>query len=102
MTELGGVATQAPAREQEAVLAELTELVEHQVAKLSELRGEVQALRREREELKTELVLAQGWVRELAGRLEDAEAHLEERCLWTLGARIRSGRRGHERVPADD
>jgi hypothetical protein len=76
------------AHDGEAVLAELTELVELQAAKLSELRGQIQVLRREREELETELMIAQRWVRELAARLEDADARLEEQRSWTLGGRI--------------
>jgi uncharacterized coiled-coil DUF342 family protein len=89
-TELGRREADSTAAERDGILAELTELVELQASKLSELRGEIQALRREREELRTELAMAQGWVRELAGRVEDAEMRLEERRSWTLGARIQT------------
>jgi hypothetical protein len=89
-TESSRPQTAPSAREQEAILAEMAELVELQAGKLSELRAEIQALRRERDDVELELVMAQGWVRELAGRVEEAEARLDEREAWTLSSRIAS------------
>jgi predicted nuclease with TOPRIM domain len=95
MTESSRMQAEPWGREREAVLAELTELVELQAAKLAELRADIQSVRREREELKTELAIAQGWVRELASRVEEAEGRLEERRAWSLGSRIApAGRAG--------
>ena len=93
-TESSRPQTARGTREQEAIFAELTELVELQAGKLSELREEIQALRRERDDLELELVMAQGWVRELAGRVDEAEARLDEREAWTLSSRIASSPAG--------
>ena len=80
--------------EAEATVAELTELVELQAAKISALEKEIasletdaEVLRAEREELKTELLVAQRWVEELARRLEDADGRLATQPS-TLRSRI--------------
>jgi len=60
----------------EATVVELIDRVEAQADELDRLRTAADELRREREELKAELVMAQGYLRELATALEDAEARL--------------------------
>lgn len=63
----------------EATVAELVDRMDAQAHELVRVRAEMDDLRREREELKTELMMAQGWLRELATALEDAEARLAAR-----------------------
>ena len=71
-------AARAAGYEAEAVVAELTEVLEGQAAEITRLRRELAALRTERDRLETDLVLAQGWVKELAERLEESEARVRE------------------------
>jgi uncharacterized coiled-coil DUF342 family protein len=63
----------------EATVAELVDRVDAQAHELVHVHTKMNELRREREELKTELMMAQGWVRELATALEEAEARLAAR-----------------------
>lgn len=71
----------------EATVVELIDRVEAQADELMGARTELDDLRRQREELKTELVMAQGYLRELAAALEDAEARLLARDS-TLRSRL--------------
>jgi hypothetical protein len=73
----------------EAMTAELVDRVEAQAAELAQVRLEIEELRSERERLKTELVMADGWVRELATALERAEARMAAQDS-TLRSRIDS------------
>jgi hypothetical protein len=70
----------------EATIVELIDRVEAQAHELDALRAEAGEARRERDELKAELVMAQGYLRELAKALEDAEARLA--AQMTLRSRI--------------
>ena len=66
------------------VVVELLERLEIQAADIAALRREndglrwaAESVRADREALKTELALAQGWVRELASELEEADRLLQ-------------------------
>lgn len=83
-TETGDLTT---AYEAEAVVAELTETIELQEAKIASLEKDAEDLRVSREQLLTRLVVAERWVEELANRLEAAENRLAANP-WTLGARM--------------
>ncbi len=69
----------------EAVVAELIDRLEFQASQLDHVRQEVASLREERDRLKHELAIAEGWVRELAAELEEARAQDRR---WSLRARI--------------
>ena len=81
----------AAAYEAEAAVAELTELLEAQTAEVARLRRELETTRDERERLETELALARAWVKELAERLDEAEARLAD-TPSTLRSRIAAAR----------
>jgi hypothetical protein len=91
-TEPSNVRAERTVFEREAIMAELSELVEIQAGKLMQLQAQIRNLRREKEECETELLIAQGWVRELAERVEEAEARRDERKSWTLASRLQAGR----------
>jgi chromosome segregation ATPase len=59
----------------ESVVAELIDRLEAHANELDHLREQIASLRDERERLKWELSLAQAWVKELAGQLEEARAN---------------------------
>lgn len=63
----------------ESVLVELIDRIEAQAAEIGRLRLQAEEFRTERERLRTELAMAQGWVRELARALEDADTRLTRR-----------------------
>ena len=71
----------------ESIVAELVDRLEHQASELETLRKELAASREECDRLEGDLVMAQGWVRELALELE--EAHKRDRTM-SLRARIAS------------
>jgi chromosome segregation ATPase len=68
----------------EAVIPELVDRLEHQTEELTKLRGELSDLRMEREKLQTDLAIARRWVHTLARELELADLQLKEaRPLYT-------------------
>jgi chromosome segregation ATPase len=64
--------------EEDAVVPDLVDRIEFQEAELSKLRGELDALRSEREKLETDLLIAERWVESLARELEIADLQLKE------------------------
>ena len=64
--------------EDEAVIPELVDRLEHHAEELTKLRSEVAQLRREREKLETDLAIARRWVHTLARELELADLQLKE------------------------
>jgi hypothetical protein len=64
--------------EEDAVVPELVDRVEYQEEQLSLLRDQLEAVIKEREELETDLVIAERWVAALAKELELADAQLKE------------------------
>ena len=62
--------------EAESAVVELAEWREQQERELARLADEASGLRREREQLKTELVIAKRWVQLLASELEATDALL--------------------------
>ncbi len=73
--------------EAEAAVAELTEVLETQTVEIARLRREIETLGADRERLETELVLARSWVKELADRVDEAEARLAD-APSTLRSRL--------------
>jgi chromosome segregation ATPase len=74
--------------EADVVVPELVDRLEYQEEQLDFLRTEVESLRRERDQLETDLVIAERWVATLASELELADAQLKE--ARPLQARIRA------------
>jgi predicted nucleic acid-binding Zn-ribbon protein len=74
--------------EEDAVLPELVDRVEYQEEQISLLRDELETVIKEREQLETDLVIAERWVAALAKELELADAQLKE--LRPLYSRIGS------------
>ena len=75
-----------PVWEEDALVPELVDRLEYQDAELARLRGDLEALREEREKLQTDLTIAERWVHTLAKELELADAQLKE--LRPLYSRI--------------
>ena len=74
--------------EADAVVPELVDRVEYQEEQLELLGDQLETLRTEREQLETDLVIAERWVAALAKELELADAQLKE--LRPLYSRIGS------------
>jgi chromosome segregation ATPase len=74
--------------EADAVVPELVDRVEYQEEQLELLRDQLETLLKEREQLETDLVIAERWVAALAKELELADAQLKE--LRPLYSRIGS------------
>lgn len=72
--------------EADTVVPELVDRLEYRDEQLDFLRTEVEMLRKEREQLETDLVIAERWVAALAKELELADAQLKE--VRPLQARI--------------
>jgi chromosome segregation ATPase len=64
--------------EADAVVPDLMDRLEYREEQLDFLRAEVETLRAEREQLETDLVIAERWVAALAKELELADAQLKE------------------------
>ena len=64
--------------EADTVVPELVDRLEYREEQLDFLRAEVETLRKEREQLETDLVIAERWVAALAKELELADAQLKE------------------------
>jgi hypothetical protein len=64
--------------EEDTVVPELVDRIEFQEAELAKLRGELEAVRSEREKLVTDLLIAERWVESLARELELADLQLKE------------------------
>lgn len=64
--------------EADMVVPELVDRLEYREEQLDFLRAEVETLRKEREQLETDLVIAERWVAALAKELELADAQLKE------------------------
>jgi chromosome segregation ATPase len=64
--------------EADTVVPELMDRLEYHEEQLDFLRAEVETLRKEREQLETDLVIAERWVAALAKELELADAQLKE------------------------
>jgi chromosome segregation ATPase len=64
--------------EADTVVPELMDRLEYREEQLDFLRAEVETLRKEREQLETDLVIAERWVAALARELELADAQLKE------------------------
>jgi chromosome segregation ATPase len=75
----------------EAVVPELVDRLEYQATEIAKLKDEVDALRIEREGLRTELAIANRWVKSLAHEVELADVQLKEmRPLYSrLGKPLR-------------
>ena len=78
--------------EADTVVPELVDRLEYRDEQLDFLRTEVETLRKERDQLETDLVIAERWVAALAKELELADAQLKEaRPLQArIGATARS------------
>jgi hypothetical protein len=74
--------------EADAVVPELVDRIEYQEEQLSLLRDQLETVIKEREQLETDLVIAERWVGTLAKELELADAQLQE--LRPLCSRIGS------------
>ncbi len=74
--------------EEDALVPELVDRVEYQEEQISLLRDELETVIKEREQLETDLVIAERWVAALAKELELADAQLKE--LRPLYSRIGS------------
>jgi chromosome segregation ATPase len=72
--------------EEDAVVPELVDRLEYREDQLMMLREQLEILRKEREQLETDLVIAERWVAALAKELELADAQLKE--LRPLHSRI--------------
>jgi hypothetical protein len=77
--------------EEDAVVPELVDRLEYREDQLTMLREQLETLCKEREQLETDLVIAERWVAALAKELELADAQLKE--LRPLQARIGSNLR---------
>ena len=64
--------------EADTVVPDLVDRLEYREEQLDFLRAEVETLREEREQLETDLVIAERWVAALAKELELADAQLKE------------------------
>jgi chromosome segregation ATPase len=64
--------------EADTTVPELVDRLEYREEQLDFLRAEVETLRKEREQLETDLVIAERWVAALAKELELADAQLKE------------------------
>jgi hypothetical protein len=64
--------------EADAVVPDLVDRLEYREEQLDFLRDQVETLRKEREQLETDLVIAERWVAALAKELELADAQLKE------------------------
>ena len=64
--------------EADTVVPELIDRLEYREEQLDFLRAQVETLRKEREQLETDLVIAERWVAALAKELELADAQLKE------------------------
>jgi chromosome segregation ATPase len=74
--------------EADTVVPELVDRIEYQEEQISLLRERLEAVTKEREQLETDLVIAERWVAALARELELADAQLQE--LRPLYSRIGS------------
>jgi chromosome segregation ATPase len=72
--------------EEDAVVPELVDRLEYREEQLTLLQEQFETLRKEREQLETDLVIAERWVAALAKELELADAQLKE--LRPLHSRI--------------
>jgi predicted nuclease with TOPRIM domain len=63
--------------EEDAVVPELVDRLEHREGQLTLLQEQLETLRQEREQLETDLVIAERWVAALAKELELADAQLK-------------------------
>jgi chromosome segregation ATPase len=72
--------------EEDAVVPELVDRLEYREEQLTLLQEQLETLRQEREQLETDLVIAERWVAALAKELELADAQLKE--LRPLHSRI--------------
>jgi chromosome segregation ATPase len=63
--------------EEDAVVPELVDRLEYREDQLMMLREQLETLRKEREQLETDLVIAERWVAALAKELELADAQLK-------------------------
>lgn len=70
--------TRRLAAEEDALVPELVDRLEHQADELAAARAELDALRAEREQMKTDLAIARRWVHTLARELELADLQLKE------------------------
>jgi hypothetical protein len=64
--------------EADTVVPELVDRLEYSEEQLDFLRAQVETLRKERDQLETDLVIAERWVATLAKELELADAQLKE------------------------
>jgi predicted RNA methylase len=64
--------------EADTVVPELIDRLEYREEQLDFLRAEIETLRKEREQLETDLVIAERWVAALAKELELVDAQLKE------------------------
>jgi chromosome segregation ATPase len=90
VTEGGVMESERPKAlwEEDAVVPELVDRLEYREDQLTLLREKLETLRKEREQLETDLVIAERWVAALAKELELADAQLKE--LRPLRSRIGS------------
>jgi chromosome segregation ATPase len=65
-------------REDEAIVPDLVDRIEHQAAELAQLQAQLEQLRSDGEKMKTELAIARRWVHTLARELELADLQLKE------------------------
>jgi predicted RNase H-like nuclease (RuvC/YqgF family) len=65
-------------RDDEAIVPDLVDRIEHQAAELARLNAELDQLKSDGEKMKTELVIARRWVHTLARELELADLQLKE------------------------
>jgi chromosome segregation ATPase len=65
-------------RDDEAIVPELVDRIEHQAAELVQVQAELEQLRSDSEKMKTELTIARRWVHTLARELELADIQLKE------------------------
>jgi chromosome segregation ATPase len=65
-------------RDDEAIVPELVDRIEHQAAELVQMQAELERLHSDSEKMKTELTIARRWVHTLARELELADIQLKE------------------------
>jgi predicted RNase H-like nuclease (RuvC/YqgF family) len=65
-------------RDDETIVPDLVDRIEHQAAELARLQAELQQLRSDGEKMKTELTIARRWVHTLAREVELADIQLKE------------------------
>jgi chromosome segregation ATPase len=65
-------------RDDETIIPELVDRIEHQAAELAHVQAELEQLRSDGEKMKTELAIARRWVHTLCRELELADLQLKE------------------------